>query len=164
MEYIIQLDPQTLAALQAGQPIQSDIPPAAGDVRSYRIVLGKTKLPRETPSPQPTTQDRAFSQTAVPNGPLPLTPPSLTPALGAKPHAGEPAIFEEPERKVAARKPQLPAATETSSGASAKPWLPLTLTSLGLFGSLAANIYLGWIAWGFRQRCLNERQPTIAGG
>ena len=35
----------------------------------------------------------------------------------------------------------------------AKPWLPLTLTILGLFASLGANVFLGWIAWGFRRRC-----------
>jgi hypothetical protein len=36
---------------------------------------------------------------------------------------------------------------------SAKPWLPLTLTLLGLFASLGANAFLAWIAWGFRRRC-----------
>ena len=41
MQYIIQLDPQALEALRAGQPIESDIPAGAGEVRSYRIIVGK---------------------------------------------------------------------------------------------------------------------------
>ena len=36
-----------------------------------------------------------------------------------------------------------------------QPSLPLTLTILGLFASLGANVFLGWIAWGFRRRCQN---------
>jgi hypothetical protein len=127
MEYIIQLDPQTLDALRAGQPIQSDIPPSAGEVRSYRITVGKAMLPRDTPL---------------------LTPPRV------QPHTGQPAIFEEPESKAPAAKPQPPAATKSPPEESPRPWLPLTLTLLGLFGSLGANVYLGWIAWGFRQRCV----------
>jgi len=33
-----------------------------------------------------------------------------------------------------------------------KPWMPLVLTSLGLFASLAANAYLAWIAIGVYRR------------
>ena len=105
MQYIIQLDPQTLDALRDGQPIQSDIPSEAGEIRSYRIVMGAgiSKPPREAPPPKPAPPPAA-----------PVTPAPIEPA---------------------------------------KPWLPLTLTLLGLFASLGANAFLGWIAWGFRQRC-----------
>jgi len=41
MEYVIQLDAQTIAALNDGQIIQSDIPTKAGDIRSYRIYVGR---------------------------------------------------------------------------------------------------------------------------
>ncbi len=47
MQYIIQLNPQALEALRAGQPIESDIPAGAGEVRSYRIIVGKEQLPHE---------------------------------------------------------------------------------------------------------------------
>jgi hypothetical protein len=147
MEYIIQLDPQTLDALRAGQPIESDIPAAAGEVRSYRITLGKAKLPRETPPMRPMLQEKSPLEIIVPKEPSPPTS-----NLGIKPHAGQPVIFEEAESKAAAGKP-LPAATRASPEKSTKPWLPLTVTLLGLFGSLGANVYLGWLAWGFRQRC-----------
>ncbi len=33
-----------------------------------------------------------------------------------------------------------------------KPWLPLTIALLTLFGSLAGNVYLGWITWDTRGR------------
>ena len=100
-EYIIQLDAASIDALRSGQPLHSDIPSAAGEVRAYRIVMGRGKPIREDPPPKP-------------------APPPAAPV--------------EP----------------------AKPWLPLTLTLLGLFASLGANVFLGWIAWGFRQRCQNS--------
>ena len=34
----------------------------------------------------------------------------------------------------------------------ARPWIVLALVALGLFASLGGNVYLGWIAWDFRQR------------
>jgi hypothetical protein len=50
---------------------------------------------------------------------------------------------------------------------AAHPWAPLVLTSLALFGSLAANAYLGWIATGiyrrYRDMCdeLHEAQASL---
>ncbi len=35
----------------------------------------------------------------------------------------------------------------STTSASDRPWGPLLMTVLGLFGSLGFNIYLGWIAW-----------------
>jgi len=35
---------------------------------------------------------------------------------------------------------------------SAKPWLPLILTLLGLFASLGANLFLAWSTWDARRR------------
>lgn len=34
-----------------------------------------------------------------------------------------------------------------------EPWLPMTLMLLGLFASVGANIFLGWIVCGLRRRC-----------
>jgi hypothetical protein len=97
MEYVIQLDPATLAALRDGQPLHSAIPTDAGEIRAYRIVLGNgTSTPkREAPPPKP-------------------APPVAEPA---------------------------------------KPSAPWTLTILGLFASLGANAFLGWITWGLHRRC-----------
>jgi hypothetical protein len=153
MEYIIQLDPQTLEALRGGQAIQSDIHPGAGEVRSYRIVVGKQQLPRESPPPPPPTpkattpraNDRIESQPAAPKT-LPSDP-------GGKLLAERAVAFTEPDSTAATGKPQPKAATEAQPEKPARPWLPLTFALLGLFGSLSANVFLGWIAWDSRQRC-----------
>jgi hypothetical protein len=114
MEYIIQLDPQSLEALRAGQPIESDVPPAAGEVRAYRIIVGTEKLPHDRPAEKP-------------------KPPPAEPAKPAKTSPPEPA----------------------------KPWTAMTLTLFGLFASLGANVFLGWVAVGLRRRC---REKIAAGG
>jgi hypothetical protein len=47
---------------------------------------------------------------------------------------------------------------ETASGSShpgtepSKPWAPLTFVTVLLFGSMAGNLYLSWIAWEARKR------------
>jgi hypothetical protein len=105
MEYVIQLDAARIEALRGGQPIGSDIPAAAGEIRAFRIVMGPGKLKRETPLPKPAPP---------PAKPTPVEPPPAAPY--------------------------------------SPPW---TLTILGLFASLGANAFLGWIAWGFRRRCQN---------
>jgi hypothetical protein len=97
MEYIIQLDPQSLEALRSGQPVQSDIHPGAGDVRSFRIIMGTgaEKLQRDTPPEKP------------------------------KPKPSEPT----------------------------RPGMATTLPLFGLFASLGANVFLAWVAMGWRRRC-----------
>lgn len=128
MEYIIQLDPQTLETLRAGRTIHSDIPPAAGEVRSYRIVVGTKKLPHETPP----------------------TPRPLAPDPGLKPLAERTAAFMQPTD--VSGKPQPMPKVDVLPEEPQKPWLPLTVTLLGLFASLGANVFLGWIAWDFRRQ------------
>ena len=69
----------------------------------------------------------------------------------------------------AAQKPTLDAETaERLKQLQAEhPWVPLVLTSLALFGSLAANAYLGWVAVGiyhrYRDMCeqLHEAQASL---
>jgi hypothetical protein len=69
----------------------------------------------------------------------------------------------------AAQKPTLDAETaERLKRLQAEhPWVPLVLTSLALFGSLAANAYLGWVAVGiyhrYREMCeqLHEAQASL---
>ncbi len=43
-------------------------------------------------------------------------------------------------------------ARELAEAGTPKPWMPLVLTSFALFASLAANMYLGWIAVGIYRR------------
>jgi hypothetical protein len=152
MEYIIQIEPEMLDALRAGKAVQSDIPPAAGEVRSYRVIVGTATLPRETPPApsQPTTPvrpnvpDRKESQLAAPR--------TLTPDPAGKPLSELPAIFVEQPGTTPAAKSQSQPSAETQPETPPKPWLPLTVTLLGLFASLGTNVYLGWIAWDSRHR------------
>lgn len=70
-----------------------------------------------------------------------------------------PARNEVPAQQTAWQNP--PTATGLASNASSllanpattpeavKPWAPLIMTTLGLFVSIAANTYLGWLAWTF---------------
>jgi hypothetical protein len=50
------------------------------------------------------------------------------------------------------RKAPPPKPTPPESAEPVQPPLSWTLTILGLFASLGANVFLGWIAWGFRRR------------
>jgi hypothetical protein len=54
----------------------------------------------------------------------------------------------------ASQKPTLDEKTarELAEAGAPKPWMPLVLTSFALFASLAANMYLGWIAIGIYRR------------
>ena len=151
MQYIIQLDPQTLDVLRAGEPIQSDIPRTAGEVRSYRIVVGAKKLPHDAPVTSPSTAKIAEPESPYFKQPRSAEPQTLAPNLGVKPLAERPASFMDPENPPAASKPK--PAPEAPKAEPAKPWLPLTFTLFGLFASLGANVFLGWVAWDCRQRC-----------
>jgi hypothetical protein len=55
MEYVLQLDSAAIEALRGGQPLRSDIPADAGEIRAYRIQMdnGKDKPPRDIPLPKP---------------------------------------------------------------------------------------------------------------
>ena len=132
MEYIIQIEPQTLEALRAGEAIRSDVPAEAGDIRSYRIEVGsKKKLTRDKPA----------------------APQRLAPDPAVKPLRGQPATFVEPNGASPAEKPPAQAPAAVSPEQPAKPWLALTFALFGLFASLGGNFYLGWIAWDMRKRC-----------
>jgi hypothetical protein len=117
MQYIIQLDPETLQSLREGAELGSDIPPSAGEVHSFKIVMGTKLLPHDTPPPP----------------------------KAAPPH-------DEPQGTAAAGKPQPKATAEVQTEQPARPWLPLSFAIFGLFASLGANGFLGWIAWDSRRR------------
>ena len=137
MQYIIQLDPPTLEKLQAGTAIESDIPPNAGEVRSFRIVVNTKKLPRETPLPAATTP-----KAAEPRAPDHRDSQSVAPA-----------IFVEQQRTAAPADQQQPKkAADPEPEKPPTPWLPLVFTLMGLFASLGANVFLGWVAWDSRRQ------------
>jgi hypothetical protein len=148
LQYIIQMEPQTLDALRASKPVESDLPSNLRDVRSYRIVFGSKKLPRDS------LPDASLAKPALP--PIaesqPAPPHHLSPDPTVKPLVGQQAVFKEPTPSPAETTDSNPA-SEPQSPTPAKPWLPLTFTLLGLFASFGGNIYLGWIVLDLRKRC-----------
>ena len=154
MEYIIQFEPQDLEALRDGQTIQSDIPPAAGDVRSYRMVVDSKPLPRDkaaTAAPQ--APPKAAESDSASRNESPLTPPhELLPDPAGKPLSGCAAVSLEQQDATVATQPQSETTQDEPSEETARPWLPLTLTLFGLFTSVGVNFFLGWVAWDFHRR------------
>ena len=124
MQYIIQLDPENLQSVHEGAELESDIPPSAGEIRSFKIVMGTKPLPRETPPPPKTA-----------------APQELSHDLGGKPLLERPANFVEPEGAAKAGKPQPKPAAEAPPEPPARPWLPLTFTLFGLFASLGRTCF-----------------------
>lgn len=141
VEYIIQLEPQMLERLKAGEDIFSDLPPRSGNIRGYRITVGTAVLPHHgeplpaaaTPEPQRTAT--VSGEPPALDGPLPgpVLSPSLTmdratanhgarrpPAASHQPEAvkpfeNQPAGFERAESGAASSPPQ---------GQTEKPTLP----------------------------------------
>ena len=176
MEYVIQIDPQSLEALKAGEPIQSDIPPDAGDVRSFRFYLGTEKPRRINPpaksiqsppvnaaegarmpaSNVPEIQDGSAvklpnQQAATPVQSTPF-PRTLIPDPAVKPLTARSAAFNEPADGIAKSEATSQNKSEGKKEEPAKPWMPLVLVSLGLFASLGGNAYLAWIFADLRRR------------
>jgi hypothetical protein len=59
LEYLIQIPPELLDAMRAGEALRSDLPPALRDVRSYRITVGRGELPQiGLPPAQPPVDDQ----------------------------------------------------------------------------------------------------------
>ncbi|MEN6452548.1 MAG: hypothetical protein ABFC96_18820, partial [Thermoguttaceae bacterium] len=55
-----------------------------------------------------------------------------------------------PKPKPTTEKPKQTEKTPPSE--PSKPWLPMTLTLIGLFASLGANAFLGWLVAGMRRQ------------
>jgi hypothetical protein len=148
MEYIIQLDSATLESLKAGQPIQSDIRPEIGDIRSYRIILGTDQLPRiNPPAPSENNSQNAITPSSPPSensspAQKEPSPRKLSPEPSVKPLTAQSAAFVESTEK----------ASKAINDEPAKPWMPLILVSLCLFASLGGNLFLVWIFADLRRR------------
>ena len=142
VEYIIQLDQQTLELLRAGETVESHIPPAAGNVRSYRIIAGSQKLP----------PPRSAIEIAPKLPPRQSPPRALPSDTVGKPIVERSAAHVEPLNPTAEAKSLPKTASESPPETPAKPWLPLTFTLFGLFASIGANVFLGWIAWDSRRQ------------
>lgn len=147
LEYIIQIEPEMLDSLRAGQKIRSDLRSDLGQIRSYRIQVGsgpvpKTNLPSSPPPPSPlqTKQPPALVTKEVPPATLPQDAVS-------KPIA-KPADYREPSAVDKTETVPSVASSETPKDYFTA-MLVLAGTSVGL---LAALVYLAWIHVGTRNR------------
>jgi hypothetical protein len=168
VEYIIQIAPQAMEVLKAGDWIQSDVPAEVKHIRAYRIMVGTGKLPRELPAasgsdrpdpllPPPRTPaiepDLPRAPLLVPpqntesTGPQPA-PRALPPEPAGKPMAAEKAVFVEQ----AGAPQQAGPKPADSPPPPARPWTVLILVTLALCASLGGNVYLGWITWDVHRR------------
>jgi hypothetical protein len=182
-EYILQLSPEAIDSLRAGDTLLHDIAPGFRELRSFRISagtgpvmrLGEPLAPKPQPAnldPQPAAVEPAIE--AEPPRPAPANRvgehelPLLRPDENAAPIPGphKHAAADVPTVKHAAyREPAGSASVEASPAAEparepAEPAAAGTqqpwhnlVLALLLFASLGGNAYLGWLAWGFRRRC-----------
>jgi hypothetical protein len=176
MQYLIQLEPQTLESLRNGvTAAESDVPPGVRDIRSYKITVGTGELPKILPPPthkkvaaaakgQPRTTGLPGGEPGKPSGPWTepapqdpfkpdASPPRVLPQEPAgKPLDAQPTVFTPPVAS------QLPAATEPPASSSAippaspKPWIPLALALVLLAASVTWNGYLVWLLYEARRR------------
>jgi hypothetical protein len=116
MEYIIQLEPETIEAMKLGEPIQSDVPSDIGPVRAYRVIIGDGILPRELPSPEPSedadSPSRAEPTAAPPDNTAPpaeaATPRTFQPPGQPTPPPAEASDPEPPSASSGDSPPALP--------------------------------------------------------
>jgi hypothetical protein len=167
MEYVIQLEPQTVDLLRSGVEIPSDIPAYLKDLRRLRITVGNATLARKMPAE------------AVSGPAFPASPGGPFPRLSAKQRASHlflDALFP-PYHPVSVRPPEVRTGDgergagnggqETGGGGRAmglrekaagerltrdQPPVSWTLTVGALIGTVAAAIFLAWIAWEYRIR------------
>ncbi len=176
VQYLIQIPPESLDALKAGEAIESDIPPTVKDIRGYRITVGNKQLPRDvvTNESRPATGSSQFSfsrpagspsiaggppsTTAWPTNPSPTgftpMPHTLPPEPTSKPLAERPASFLEPATPAAPKPETQPAPAATTQTPTPSSYLGTYLTAslVALSGSLAWNGYLLWMLREARRR------------
>jgi hypothetical protein len=178
VEYILQLDAAAIEVLEGGDVFTSDIPSNVQDVRRLQISIGTRKLPRKLP---PKKAPPPIAAAETPREPAKFTPDETAQPLvppgeggtklakgGAKKSADGPtgvvpaeavSPLEALMNKKSSTTANEPAATKASPepalapvAEESRPWLPFVGALLGLFGSLGANVFLGWMWFGERNR------------
>lgn len=133
------------AAVQPTQPIPSPNPDS-NPQRPIRDVGPAPSPPRGAQPP------RLIIGSSEPTGRLPrgLEPPAGEDATDGDWDGAERGQLAAIDRGEAAQKPTMD--KETAEELEPRPWKTLIFTSLALFASLAANVYLGWVSLGIYRR------------
>ena len=128
---------------------RSDVPPARNAEEPPALASDRRSGPPQTfeaePGVQPINHAAGFRDEARPRYGVGPTTKSSNSFVNTNPPAGS---------KPAA-KSSTPSKPATATVAEAdKPWFPFTMAVMGLFVSLGGNMYLGSLAWSYRNRCL----------
>ncbi|MDZ7616935.1 MAG: hypothetical protein U1E05_08025 [Patescibacteria group bacterium] len=155
MEYLIQLSPKDLEAIQRGEAWLTDIPTSVGEVRAYRITMGAEELDRIYPPPRlPLPTSNMPGEEAPPR--------ALQPDPGVKPLPEKQAVHTasrpleqdgEAEKPVVEHDGAAADSTEPSDETPPRPWMLLVATGFALAGSLGGNVYLAWALREAYRRC-----------
>lgn len=166
LEYTIQLDAEDLGRLaRLEEGFLSDVPAGARNIARFRIVFGTAPVSRDPlDRPQEVLPERTSYRTAnserrpgLPwlQGKL-FPPETLSAPLvpGGQPvdrsGAGQPGTggAKTPAAIGSDRRPDAGQAPAEPP----RPWVPFGGALAALFGSLGANLYLGWMVWETRRR------------
>lgn len=133
LEYIVQLDEESIQNLGRGIPFRSDFPRDLQGIETIRFQVGDKRPPKI-----------ALPLPAIPPTIEKQKPAELADNPGGKPLEAQKAVFEESNK--ADEKKNVPAAAEKSiTVEDEKPW-PLLYTALGTAtGLTAAFFYLLWL-------------------
>lgn len=140
LEYIVQIDPESMKSLGKGTPLRSDFPRDLRGLQTIRFQVGDKKPPRIALAPpiSPSAQQQ----------PAEL---ALTENLHGKPLSAQRAIFEEPSGLDASSKPE-PGKENAVKADPQRPWPLLYAVAGTTIGLAAAFFYLLWIHVGMRGR------------
>jgi len=122
-------------------------PGGSGDADPPGLAAPGSRAPRAGRAEQP---ESAGAQPRTEPQP---SPPNLLPGVSArKPLTAEQAVFHMARGDGGPAAPEEKPEQDTPAEEKPKPWAPLVVSLLGLFASLGANAYLGWVALDFRAR------------
>jgi hypothetical protein len=152
MEYIIQIDPDTLKTLQPGEELSCDVPTDLGPFKRYRLRIGTAPLPYESP---PVEERSPSAELPDPGIPRPLAVPGESPSTPERL-----AVYNEKEPSPS----PVPESPDPSQEPDARPWMPFTLALAGFFGAFGGMLYTGWIAWDYRRRYRGLLDQVIEAG
>jgi hypothetical protein len=159
IRYIIQIEPHLVDSFAAGQDILSDLPRSTLPIRGYKITVGTDRLPNEGVLPTPYETGPRFPTAYVPPNDGTSGPTSGSPAPATSIAEAAPTGLTATTALRPTAEPPSPSDviySTDSVGSTVSPSLssPWTATLLVLFASLGVNLYLGLIARGFRNRCI----------
>ncbi len=161
LEYIIQIDPDSLRSFSDGRPLRSDFPKDLRGLQTIRFQVGDNKLPRVALAPEksPLLDPPSIAYPAKATlSPSDIPGPAKRPGkLATNPKSkrleAQMAAFDDPvESDPPKPKDESPEHKSGAQIAPEKPW-PLLYAVVALaVGLAAAFMYLAWVHFGMRSR------------